>query len=56
MIFADWEQDRVYLEQKFTSPDFYRNTPGTPLPELCEKLNRSFEQDAVLPSSLRTAA
>ena len=52
---SQWELDREYLERKFTDPDFYRNAPGMPMPELEKLLHRHFEESRSLPRSLAKA-
>ena len=39
-----WEKISGNIAAKFDDPEFYRNSPGTPLPELIAELETLFQK------------
>ncbi len=50
-----WENVSRNIEAKFADPDFYRDAPGTPLPELLKELDELFQKDCDLPRPIAKA-
>ncbi len=55
IMFNSWEEDRLYLERKFTDPEFYKNASGLPLAEIIEQLNFQAKRDHELPHAVSKA-
>ena len=54
-MIEQWENISRNIEAKFADPDFYRNAPGTPLPELLKELEELFQKDSGLPRHIAKA-
>ncbi len=52
---SQWEEDRLYMERKFTDPDFYRNADGMPFAEMLDRLEQMYQDDQELPRPLAKA-
>ena len=50
-----WKKISGNIAAKFDDPEFYRNSPGTPLPELIEELKNLFQNDRDLPRPIAKA-
>lgn len=50
-----WEDDRQYLERKFTDPAFYADAPGTPLSDILDELAVLAEKERDLPHPIAKA-
>lgn len=50
-----WEKISGNIAAKFDDPEFYRNSPGTPLPELIGELEALFQNDRELPRHIAKA-
>ncbi len=55
MLPHQWQEDRQYLERKFTDPDFYKNSPGLPQDEIAKLLALQSEKDCNLPHAVAKA-
>ena len=54
-MFNSWEEDRLYLERKFTDPEFYKNAPGLPIPEILKLLEVQAAKDRDLSHAVSKA-
>ena len=54
-MFNSWEEDRLYLERKFTDPEFYKNAPGLPIPEILKLLEVQAAKDRALSHAVSKA-
>ncbi len=55
MMIEPWEKISGNIAAKFDDPEFYRNSPGTPLPELIAELETLFQNDRDLPRPIAKA-